>query len=60
MLVASWPFTPVHDGARSPTKRTDRISGHYDIEVFHNQRRRYSTLGQSSPATFERRATQTA
>jgi hypothetical protein len=26
------------------------------IEVFHNQRRRHSTLGQISPAAFERRA----
>ena len=30
------------------------------IEVFYNQRRRHSTLGQISPATFERRATQAA
>jgi len=27
------------------------------IEVFHNQRRRHSTLGQISPAAFERRHT---
>jgi hypothetical protein len=27
------------------------------IEMFYNQRRRHSTLGQISPATFERRAT---
>jgi putative transposase len=27
------------------------------LEVFHNQRRRHSTLGQISPAEFERRAT---
>ena len=26
-----------------------------DIEVFYNQRRRHSTLGQLSPAVFERR-----
>jgi transposase InsO family protein len=26
------------------------------IEVFYNQRRRHSTLGQISPAVFERRA----
>jgi transposase InsO family protein len=26
------------------------------IEVFHNQRRRHSTLGQISPAAFERQA----
>ena len=26
------------------------------IEVFYNQRRRHSTLGQISPAAFERRA----
>ena len=26
-----------------------------DIEVFYNQRRRHSTLGQISPAGFERR-----
>jgi putative transposase len=30
------------------------------IEVFYNQRRRHSTLGQISPAEFERRATQAA
>jgi Integrase core domain len=30
------------------------------IEVFYNQRRRHSTLGQISPAAFERRATRTA
>jgi transposase InsO family protein len=30
------------------------------IEVFYNQRRRHSTLGQISPAAFERRATQAA
>ena len=28
------------------------------IEVFYNQRRRHSTLGQISPAAFERRARQ--
>ena len=27
------------------------------VEVFYNQRRRHSTLGQISPAAFERRAT---
>ena len=30
------------------------------IEVFYNQRRRHSTLGQVSPAAFERRAAQAA
>jgi putative transposase len=30
------------------------------IEVFYNQRRRHSTLGQISPAAFERRSTQAA
>ncbi len=30
------------------------------LEVFYNQRRRHSTLGQISPAAFERRATQAA
>ena len=30
------------------------------IEVFYKQRRRHSTLGQISPAAFERRATQAA
>ena len=30
------------------------------IEVFYNQWRRHSTLGQISPAAFERRATQAA
>jgi putative transposase len=29
------------------------------IEVFHNQRRRHSTLGQISPARFERRRKET-
>jgi transposase InsO family protein len=31
-----------------------------DIEVFYNQRRRHSMLGQISPAAFERLATQVA
>jgi transposase InsO family protein len=30
------------------------------IEVFYNQRRRHSTLGQISPAEFERRTTHAA
>ena len=30
------------------------------IEVFYNQRRRHSTLGQISPAAFERGGTQAA
>ena len=30
------------------------------LEVFYNQRRRHSTLGQISPAAFDRRATQAA
>jgi putative transposase len=30
------------------------------IEVFYNQRRRHSTLGQISPAEFERRAAHAA
>jgi transposase InsO family protein len=30
------------------------------IEVFYNQRRRHSTLGQISPAEFERRTAQAA
>ena len=30
------------------------------IEVFYNQQRRHSTLGQISPAAFERRAAQAA
>ena len=30
------------------------------IEVFYNQRRRHSTLGQISPAEFERRSSQAA
>ena len=30
------------------------------IEVFYNQRRRHCTLGQISPAAFERRAAQAA
>ena len=30
------------------------------LEVFYNQRRRHSTLGQISPAVFERRAAQAA
>lgn len=46
----------------------ERFASHADakaelfdyIEVFYNQRRRHSTLGQLSPAAFERRATQAA
>jgi putative transposase len=30
------------------------------IEVFHNQRRRHSTLGEISPAEFERRTAHAA
>ena len=30
------------------------------LKMFYNQRRQHSTLGQISPATFERRATQAA
>jgi transposase InsO family protein len=30
------------------------------LDVFYNQRRRHSTLGQISPAACERRATQAA
>ena len=30
------------------------------LEVFYNQRHRHSTLGQISPAVFERRAAQAA
>ena len=30
------------------------------LEVFYNQRRRHSTLGQISPAAFERRVTHAA
>jgi putative transposase len=30
------------------------------FEVFYNQRRRHWTLGQNSPAAFERRSTQAA
>ena len=45
-------------------EEADRFPSHSDakialfdyIEVFYNQRRRHSTLGQSSPAAFERRA----
>jgi transposase InsO family protein len=45
-------------------KEADRFPSYSDakmalvdyIEVFYNQRRRHSTLGQSSPTAFERRA----
>jgi hypothetical protein len=45
-------------------EEADRFSSYSDpkmalvdyIEVFYNQRRRHSTLGQISPAAFERRA----
>jgi putative transposase len=45
-------------------KEADRFPSYSDaqialfkyLEVFYNQRRRHSTLGQISPAAFERRA----
>ena len=36
--------------------RLGRFLAPYDIEPFYNQRRRHSTLGQISPAAFERQA----
>ncbi len=39
-------------------KKTKNLS--VPIEVFYSQRRRHSTLGQISPAEFERRATHAA
>ena len=50
------------------SKTADRFSSFGDakmelfdyIEVFYNQRRRHSTLGQISPAAFERRHAQAA
>ena len=50
------------------TELGDQFASHGDakmelfdyIEVFYNQRRRHSTLGQISPAAFERRVTQAA
>jgi hypothetical protein len=29
----SWRFTPGHEEACSPTERTDRITGHYRIDL---------------------------
>ena len=50
------------------SEESDRFESHthakealFDyIEVFYNQRRRHSTLGQISPAVFERRAAHAA
>jgi putative transposase len=43
--------------AAFPSHREGKMASLDYIEVFYNQRRRHSTLGQISPAAFERRAT---
>ena len=45
-------------GVRALRARQGSVFDH--VEVFFNQRRRHSTLGQSSPAELERRAAQAA
>ena len=47
-------------GERFPSHAEAKASLFDYIEVFYNQRRRHSTLGQISPAEFERRAAQAA
>jgi putative transposase len=41
---------------RFPSYRDAKMALFDYLEVFYNQRRRHSTLGQISPAAFERRA----
>lgn len=41
---------------RFPSVSEAKMEVFDDIEAFYNQRRRHSTLGQISPAEFERRA----
>jgi putative transposase len=43
--------------ARVPSHGKGKMASLDYIEVFYNQRRRHSTLGQISPAAFERRST---
>lgn len=44
------------EGERFPSDSDAKMALFEYIEVFYNQRRRHSTLGQISPAAFERRA----
>ena len=59
---------PLPQASTAHTSRAARVADRFpsvseakmevfdDIEAFYNQRRRHSTLGQISPAEFERRA----
>jgi len=60
-VMESW-FSTVksEEGARFESYAHAKEALFDYIEVFYNQRRRHSTLGQISPAEFERRSTQAA
>ena len=55
-VIESW-FSTVksEEGERSESYAHAKAALFDNIEVFDNQRRRHSTLGQISPAEFERR-----
>ncbi len=60
-VVESFFATVKREQGERFASHTDAQAALFDyIEVFYNQRRRHSTLGQISPAAFERRQTQTA
>lgn len=56
--VAAWNYRSWNrkEADRFPTYSDAKMALFDYIEVFYNQRRRHSTLGQVSPAAFERRA----
>ena len=57
-MIESWFSTVKSEEAERFESYAHAKEGLFDyIEVFYNQRRRHSTLGQISPAAFERRHT---
>ena len=56
----SRPLPAITNSVVSPSHGEAKMELFDYIEVFYNQRRRHSTLGQISPAAFERRATHAA
>ena len=60
-VMESWFSTVKHEEGEHFESYAHAKEALFDyIEVFYNQRRRHSTLGQISPAAFERRAAQAA